>query len=112
MMKFILKLILSGIAISIAAWLVPGVEVESLWTAIVAGVVICLVNAFIGSILRLLTLPLNWMTLGLVSFIISVFMIQLASLMVPGFTTGGFLGTAVFALVLSVVNMVLGVKKK
>lgn len=52
------------------------------------------------------------MTLGLVSFIISVFMIQLASSMVSGFTTGGFLGTAVFALVLSVVNMVLGVKKK
>ncbi|MDO4714107.1 MAG: phage holin family protein [bacterium] len=77
-----------------------------------AGVMICLVNAFIGSILRLLTLPLNWMTLGLVSFIISVFMIQLASSIVPGFSTGGFFGTALFALVLSGVNMLLGIKKK
>lgn len=111
-MKTVLRIILSGVAIAIAAWLTPGVEVDSLWAAILAGIVICLVNGFLGTILRFLTLPLNWLTLGLVSFIISVLMIMLASAIVPGFSTGGFLGTAVFALVLSLVNMVLGVKKK
>lgn len=111
-MKTVLRIILSGVAIAIAAWLTPGVEVDSLWAAILAGIVICLVNGFLGTILRFLTLPLNWLTLGLMSFIISVLMIMLASAIVPGFSTGGFLGTAVFALVLSLVNMVLGVKKK
>lgn len=111
MKKIIINLILSGVAILVAARIVPGVEVESLWVAILAGVAICVVNALIGTILRFLTLPLNWITLGLVSFVISVLMIQLASWFVDGFSTGGFFGTAIFAIVLSGVNMLLGLKK-
>lgn len=77
-MKTLLNLVLSGVAIAITAWLVPGVEVQSLRAAILAGVVISIVNALVGTILRILTFPINWLTLGLVSFVISVLMIMLA----------------------------------
>lgn len=110
-MKILIKILLSGIAIFVVTLLVPGAEAESLWSAILAGIVISLVNGFLGTLLRILTFPLNILTLGLVSFIISVLMIMLAGAMVPGFNTGGFLGTALFAILLSLVNMVLGVNK-
>lgn len=97
---------------AIAAYLVPGVIVDSYRTAIVVAIVLALVNGFIGSILRLLTLPLNILTLGLVSFIITVLMIMLVDSLVDGFETGGFLATAVFAIILSLVNMAFGVDKK
>lgn len=82
-MKTLLKIIVSGIAVAIAARLVPGVEVDSLWAAILAAIVISLVNGFLGTILRFLTFPINLLTLGLISFIISVLMIMLASAIVP-----------------------------
>lgn len=110
-MKILIKILLSGIAIFVVTLLVPGAEAESLWSAILAGIVISLVNGFLGTLLRILTFPLNILTLGLVSFTISVLMIMLAGAMVPGFNTGGFLGTALFAILLSLVNMVLGVNK-
>lgn len=110
-MRIILRILVSAIAIAIAAYIVPGVIVDSLWTAIVVAVVLAIVNGVIGTILRILTLPVNILTLGLVSFIITVLMIMLADSLVDGFSTGGFLTTAIFAIVLALVNMVFGVDK-
>jgi len=56
-------------------------------------------------------LPVDVLTLGIVSFIITVFMIMLVDSLVDGFATGGFLVTAVFAIVLSLINMVFGVEE-
>lgn len=79
MIKFIISLVVSGIAVALASYLTPGVTVDSLWTAIIVAVVFGLVNAFIGTILRVLTLPLNFLTLGLVSFIITIGMVFLTA---------------------------------
>ena len=110
-MKIVLRILVSAIAIAIAAYLVPNVTIDSFWTAIVVAVVLAIVNGVIGTILRLLTLPVNILTLGLVSFIITVLMIMLVDSLVDGFETGGFLATAIFAIVLALVNMVFGVDK-
>lgn len=111
-MKIILRILVSAIAIAIAAYLVPGVTVDSFWTAIVVAVVLAIVNGVIGTLLRVLTLPINILTLGLVSFVITVLLIMLVDSLVDGFETGGFLATAVFAIVLALVNMVFGVDKE
>ncbi|MBP6910730.1 phage holin family protein [Patescibacteria group bacterium] len=110
-MRIILGILVSAIAIVIAAYIVPGVQIDSFWTAVIVAIVLAVVNGLLGSLLRLLTLPVNILTLGLVSFIITVLMIMLVSSLVDGFDTGGFLATAVFAIVLALVNMVFGVDK-
>lgn len=87
-MRIILGILISAIAIVLAAYIVPGVQVDSFWTAVIVAIVLAVVNGVLGSLLRLLTLPVNILTLGLASFIITVLMIMLVSSMVDGFNTG------------------------
>ncbi|UIR55655.1 phage holin family protein [Sphingobacterium sp. SRCM116780] len=108
-MKFIISLLITGIVIALAAYISPGVHVESFLWAIVTGLVIGFVNATVGSILRLFTFPLNWLTLGLVSFIITVLMILLTdSLLGSKFDVSGFWTAALFAIVVAVLEMIVG----
>lgn len=95
-----------GAAVAIAAYLIPGVEVSSFWSAIIAAVLIALANATIGTILRILTFPINFLTLGLVSFIITVLMVLLVDELMDDFNTEGFFSALLFAIVLALVNMV------
>lgn len=107
-MRFIIELLLTGIAVSVAAFIVPGVHVDGFLSAIIAGILIALANATIGTILRLFTFPINILTLGLMSFIITVLMVLLVDSLMKGFNTTGFLAALIFALVLSVIKMVFG----
>jgi len=105
-MKFILEILLTGLAIVIAAHILPGVHVNGYLTAVIAGVLLAVVNATIGLILRILTFPLNILTLGLISFIISVCMVLLVSHLLDGFYVSGFFSAALFAIVLAVFKMI------
>lgn len=62
-MKFLLSLILSALAVLAAAYLVPGVRVDGFTTALIVAIVAGLLNATVGLVLKLLTAPLNWLTL-------------------------------------------------
>lgn len=108
-MRFILSLLLTGLVIAIAAYIVPGAHVAGFGWAIVTGLVIGLVNALIGGILRLFTFPLNWLTFGLISFIITVLMIMLSdSLLGSKFDVGGFWNATLFAVVVALLEMIIG----
>jgi putative membrane protein len=111
-MTILLNLLLSGIAVAIAAYLIPGATVDGYLTAIIVAVVLAIVNATIVPILQVLTLPLNILTLGLVSLIINVLMVLLVAKLVPGFEISGFWVALVFAVVLALVNMVLWISTK
>ena len=112
-MRFIISLFLTGLVITIAAYIIPGVHVENFWWAIITGVVISLVNMIVGGILRLFTFPLNWLTFGLISFIITVFMIRLSdSLLGARFEVDGFWNTALFAIAVSILEMIVGSNSK
>lgn len=104
-MGIILEILLMGAAVAIAAFLIPGVTVDGFLTAILAGILIAVVNATIGTILRILTFPINFLTLGLMSFVITVLMVLLVDSIMDGFNTGGFLSALIFALVLSLIKM-------
>lgn len=106
-MKLILEIILMGFAMLIGAYLVPGVSVDGYGSAIIAAVLIALTNATIGFILRIFTFPLNVLTLGLISFIISILMILLVDSWMTGFNTSGFLSAAVLAIAVAVIKMIL-----
>ncbi|EEI91051.1 hypothetical protein HMPREF0765_3330 [Sphingobacterium spiritivorum ATCC 33300] len=107
-MKFIISLLLTGVVVAVSAWIIPGVYVAGFGWAIVTGLVIGFVNATVGSILRLFTFPLNWLTLGLVSFIITVLMVLLSDkIMGAKFDVSGFWTAALFAIVVAIVEMIL-----
>ncbi|MES3017614.1 MAG: phage holin family protein [Bacteroidota bacterium] len=105
-MRLIIEILLMGLAVALAAYLLPGVNVDGFWSAIIAGVLIGLANATIGTILRILTFPINFLTLGLMSFVITVLMVLLVDSLMDSFNTAGFFSALLFAILLSVLNMV------
>lgn len=108
-MRFIISLLITGLVVAVAAFIVPGAHVAGFGWAIVTGLVIGLVNAIVGGILRLFTFPLNWLTFGLVSFIITVLMIMLSdNIMGSKFDVDGFWTATLFAIVVAIIEMILG----
>lgn len=105
-MRLITEILLMGAAVAIAAYLIPGVNVNGFWNAIIAGVLIALANATIGTILRIFTFPINFLTLGLVSFIITVLMVLLVDQLMDDFNTQGFFSALIFAVTLALIQMV------
>ncbi|RAJ25588.1 MULTISPECIES: phage holin family protein [Pedobacter] len=107
-MKLIIEILLMGLAMLLGSYLVPGVHIDGFGTAIIAAVLIALANATIGFILRLLTFPINFLTLGLMSFIITVLMILLVDSMMSGFNTSGFFAAAFLAIVVAIIKALFG----
>lgn len=105
-MKIFINWIISAIAIMIAAYVLPGVEVAGFVTALVLAVILGAINAFIKPILLVLTLPINVLTLGLFTLFINAALVMLAAYIVPGFGVAGFWWAMLFAVVLSLVTSV------
>lgn len=103
--------IVSTVAILLAAYLIPGVEV-TLVGALVLAVVLALINIFIKPIILILTLPINILTLGLFSLVINALLIMLAGAIVPGFSVDNFWVALIFSVVLALVNWLFGGTKK
>jgi len=106
-MRFLLRLILNGVAVLLATYLIPGLHVSGPEAAIMAGIVLGLVNAVIRPLLILFTLPLTLLTLGLFILIINAICLGLVALVVPGFTVSGFGAAFLGALVISIVSWLL-----
>ncbi len=104
-MKLIIEILLTGLAVAIAAYLLPGVSVDGLLSAILVGILLALANATVGLILRILTFPINILTLGLMSFIITVLMVLLVDGLMDSFNTNGFFSALIFAIVVAVLKM-------
>ncbi len=107
-MRLIIEILIMGLAVFLGARLVPGVHVDGFGTAIIAALLIALANATIGFILRLLTFPINFLTLGLMSFVITVLMIMLVANAMQGFSTSGFLASAILAIAIALIKAILG----
>jgi len=107
-MKLIIEILLMGLAMLLGSYIVPGVHIDGFGTAIIAAILIALANATIGFILRLLTFPVNFLTLGLMSFIITVLMILLVDSIMSGFNTSGFLAAAFLAIVVAIIKALFG----
>jgi len=106
-LQILINLILSGIAVFVSAYVLPGVKVDGFFTAIIVAVLLAVVNTFIKPLVLLLTLPINILTLGLFSLIINALMVVLVGAIVPGFKVDGILWALVFSIVLSLVSSVI-----
>ena len=106
-MRFLLRLVLNGIAIIVAAWFIPGVRLAGIVPALLAGALLGFVNALVRPILLLLTLPFTLITLGLFIFVVNAICFALTAALVPGFEISGFFTALVGAILVSLVSWVL-----
>ena len=106
-MNFFVKTLLSALAAFIVAYLLPGVYINSFFSAILLAVVIALLNAFVKPILVIFTIPLTVFTLGLFLLVINAIIILLANSIVPGFEVSGFWWAVLFSILLSITNSLL-----
>lgn len=103
-MNILIYLLVNGLAVYVASYILPGVHVADFFTAITVAVILGIVNVIIKPILFLLTLPINILTLGLFTLVINGLMILLVSRLVPGFRVDSFLWAIVFSFVLSFIS--------
>jgi putative membrane protein len=106
-MGFIIKLLLTGVAAIIASYILPGVEIDTLVTALILAVVLALLNAVVRPILVILTIPVTILTLGLFLLVINALIILLADYLIAGFYVDGFIWALIFSLVLSAITAIL-----
>ena len=107
MWNIIVHWIISAISLVVVAYLIPGIRVDGIGPALIAPIVIGLVNATVGFILKIVTLPITILSLGIFLLIINALMLMLAAYLVPGFAVDGFWSAFFGAIVMSVVGMVL-----
>lgn len=106
-MNFILRLLLSALAVLLLANILPGVTVDSYGIAVLVAVVLSLLNLIVKPLLIILTLPVTLITLGLFLLVINAVIILLASKLVTGFSVDGFWTALLFSLLLSLLQAVL-----
>lgn len=104
-MILFLKWIALALAIMFTAWVIPGISIASFTTALIAAVVIALVNLVIKPILVFLTLPINVMTLGIFVLIINALLFMFVAYLVPGVEIDGFLSAFLGAILLSILSI-------
>ena len=114
-MYLILALLLNALALIITSKIVPGFVVAGFGTAVLAAIIIGVINTFIKPFLLILTAPINLLTLGLFTFVINAFVLVLAAAIVPGrglfidsFWPTGVLAALVLSVVSTALSMLLG----
>ncbi len=103
-MKILSCLLVNVLALLIVSHIVPGFIIRDFRTAVIAAIIIGLVNTFIKPIFTLITLPLTILTFGFFSFILNVLMLMLAASLTPGFHIAGFFTAIIASICLSLTS--------
>ena len=107
MIQFLLKTMVTAVAVLIASYVLSGVSVDSTLTAVLVAIVLGLLNSFIKPILIILTIPITIFTLGLFLLVINILIVKWASDIVTGFKVDGWFWALLFSLIVSFVTSVL-----
>ena len=108
-MKLIVRWLLLAAALLLVANVYPGVTVASFSSAMIAALVLGLLNALVRPLLVLLTLPVTLITLGLFLFVINALMFWSASGLLSGFNVAGFSAALIGSVIYSLCGMVIDV---
>ncbi|MBF2052319.1 MAG: phage holin family protein [Candidatus Sericytochromatia bacterium] len=106
-MTWLIRFMLSAVALLLWSQVLPGVQVDSFVAALLAVVALSVVNTLVKPVLLLLTLPLTVLTLGLFLIVLNVLMIWLAAWLTPGFDINGFIPTLIFGVVMGLSTTVI-----
>lgn len=111
-MNLIISLLLNALALIVTTYIVPGFKVDGFTSAILAAIVLGVINTFIKPILMLLTAPINFLTLGLFTFVVNAIVLWMTTLVVKGLIIDSMVSTILGAVVLSVVSTALSMLLK
>lgn len=106
MLALLIRWLINAAALMLVAYIYPGVEVTSFGAAVLAALVLGLVNAVIRPVLLLLTLPVTILTLGLFIFVVNALMFWLAAGIVGGFHVAGFWAALIGSVLYSLITLV------
>ena len=107
MLRFVAVWLVNTVALAGVAYLMPSVRISSAGAALVAALVLGLVNAVIRPLLVLLTLPVTVLTLGLFIFVINGLLFWAVASLLPGFDVTGFWSGVLGAIVFSLISWLL-----
>jgi putative membrane protein len=107
-MRWIVHWIVNAIALLVVSHFVEGFDVSGIGSALIAVVVIGLLNATLGLLLKFVTLPLGILSFGLFFLVINAVILKFSSVFVPGFAVNGFKAAFLGALALAVIQMLFG----
>jgi putative membrane protein len=105
-MKIIARVLITALALLLVAKFIPGIMVNGLYPAIIAAIILGLLNLVVRPILVLLTLPITILTLGLFMFVINAALFLFVASFVEGFAVSGFLTALVGSLIVSVISAI------
>lgn len=108
-MKTLTRWFLLAGALLLVAHLYPGVEVKSFTSAMIAALVLGLLNTLLRPLLVLLTLPVTVLSLGLFLFVINALMFWAAAYLLDGFAVAGFMAALIGSLIYSLCGMLIDV---
>lgn len=106
-MKLIAKILLAALTLLLVAKVVPGIEVENIYVAIIAALILGILNVFVKPILVILTLPITILTLGLFMFVINAGLFLFAASIVDGFNVAGFIPALLGSLIVTVASVLI-----
>jgi len=110
-MHFLAHLIVSWLISAVALWIVaqivPGVQLRDFGAAMLAVIVIAVVNAVVGPIVKFFAFPLTLLTLGLFLLVINAALLKLSSMFTPGFKVHGFLSAVLGSVLITILNFLL-----
>ena len=107
MTRLLLNWLISAVSLLIVAHVITGFTVTNFQSALIAAVVIGLVNSTLGLVLKFVSFPFILLTLGIVSLVINALMLMLAANFVDGFSVSGFVPAFIGSILLSISNFVL-----
>ena len=111
-MSWITKLLLNAVALIIASYLLPGVEVENFYDAVIVAIVLAILNALVKPLLIIVTIPITLITLGLFLFCINAIILLIADKLVDGFDVDGLWWAFLLSLVMSILNSIFVLNEK
>lgn len=106
-MSFLLKILVSSLAVFFGAYIVPGVFLDGFPTAILVALVIGFLNAFLKPVLVVLTIPITLITFGLFLLVINAVIFLLADALLSGFAVDSFFTAVIYSILVSVITWIL-----
>jgi len=107
LMAMFIQWILSAVALTVTAWVVPGFKLKDFSSALIAAIVVGLANIFIRPFLLFLAIPFNILTLGLFTFVVNAAVLKLCAAMLRGFEITSWFSAIFGAVILAIVSSVM-----
>ena len=105
-MSIIIRWIINALALMLVAYILPNIELEGFYIALVTALILGLINAFIRPFLLLITLPINILTLGLFTFVLNALLFWFVASFIEGFYVAGFWAAFFGALIFSIISSI------